>query len=80
MFEMPAPIREAIDTTNLIESVNSVIRKFTRNRKQYPTSDSAIKMIYMAINEASKKWTMPICNCQLALNPFAITEAPALPH
>ncbi|HMZ57122.1 MAG: IS256 family transposase [Pirellulales bacterium] len=72
MFEMPAPIRKAIYTTNLIESVNSVIRKFTRNRKQYPNRDSAIKMIYMAINEASKKWTMPIRNWKLALNHFAI--------
>lgn len=72
MFEMPAPIRKAIYTTNLIESVNSVIRKFTRNRKQYPNRESALKMIYMAINEASKKWTMPIRNWKLALNHFAI--------
>ncbi len=33
MFEFPPPIRKAIYTTNAIESVNSVIRKFTRNRK-----------------------------------------------
>lgn len=72
MFEMPAPIRKAIYTTNLIESVNSVIRKFTRNRKQYPNRDSALKLIYMAINEASKKWTKPIRNWKEALNHFAI--------
>lgn len=72
MFEMPAPIRKAIYTTNAIESVNSVIRKFTRNRKQYPNRDSALKLIYMAINEASKKWTMPIRNWKQALNHFAI--------
>jgi len=72
MFEMPAPIRKAIYTTNVIESVNSVIRKFTRNRKQYPHRDSALKFIYMAISEASKKWTKPIRNWKQALNHFAI--------
>ena len=55
------PIRRAIYTTNAIESVNSVIRKFTRNRKIYPNEESALKLVYMAIHEASKKWKMPIC-------------------
>ena len=72
MFELPAAIRKAVYTTNAIESVNSVIRKFTRNRKQYPNRDSALKLIYMAINEASKKWTKPIRNWKEALNHFAI--------
>jgi|SRR5579863_3926636 len=72
MFAMPAPIRKVIYTTNAIESVNSVIRKFTRNRKLYPNRDSALKMVYLAINEASKKWTMPIKNWKQALNHFAI--------
>lgn len=72
MFELPAPIRKATYTTNVIESVNSVIRKFTRNRKQYPNRDSALKLIYMAIHEASKKWTMPIPKWKEALNHFAI--------
>lgn len=72
MFELPAAIRRATYTTNVIESVNSVIRKFTRNRKQYPSRDSALKLIYMAIHEASKKWTMPIPKWKEALNHFAI--------
>ena len=72
MYEMPAPIRKAIYTTNAIESVNSVIRKFTRNRKQYPNRDSALKLIYMAISEAAKRWTKPIRNWKQALNHFAI--------
>ncbi len=49
-----------------------MIRKFTRNRKIYPNEDSALKIIYMAIREASKKWTMPIRNWRQALNHFAI--------
>ena len=44
LFDFPAPIRKAIYTTNAIESVNSVIRKFTRNRKIYPNENSALKL------------------------------------
>jgi len=44
LFDFPAPIRKAISTTNAIESVNSVIRKFTRNRKIYPNEESALKI------------------------------------
>jgi len=72
MFEFPPAIRKAIYTTNAIESINSQIRKFTRNRKQYPNRESALKLIYMAIHEASKKWTMPIPHWKAALNHFAI--------
>ncbi len=72
LFEFPAPIRKAIYTTNAIESVNSVIRKFTRNRKLYPNEESALKIVYMAIREASRKWTMPIRHWKQALNHFAI--------
>jgi len=71
-FGFSAPIRRAIYTTNAIESVNSVIRKFTKNRKIYPSEASALKLIYMAIGEASKKWTMPIRSWKPALNHFAI--------
>jgi len=79
MFELPAPIRKATYTTNVIESVNSVIRKFTRNRKQYPNRDSALKLIYMAIHEASKRWTMPIPKWKDALNHFAILFTDRMP-
>ncbi len=72
MFEFPLAIRKAIYTTNAIESVNSVIRKFTRNRKQYPNEESALKLVYLAIHEASKKWTMPIPKWREALSHFAI--------
>jgi putative transposase len=79
LFEFPAPIRKAIYTTNAIESVNSVIRKFTRNRKQYPNGESALKLVYLAIHEASKKWTMPIKGWKEALNHFAILFESRLP-
>ena len=72
LFDFPPEIRKAIYTTNAIESVNSVIRKFTRNRKLYPSAGSAIKGVYLAIREAAKKWTMPIVGWKQALNHFAI--------
>lgn len=72
LFAYPQDIRRAIYTTNAIESLNSVIRKAVKKRKLFPTDDSAIKVIYLAIREASKKWTMPIRNWKLALNRFMI--------
>ncbi len=79
LFDFPYPIRKAIYTTNAIESVNSVIRKFTRNRKIYPNEESALKLIYMAIHEASKRWTMPIHHWKQALNHFAILYEDRMP-
>lgn len=79
LFDFPAPIRKAIYTTNAIESVNSVIRKFTRNRKIYPNEQSALKLVYMAIAEASKKWTRPIHHWKQALNHFAIMYQDRMP-
>jgi putative transposase len=72
LFGYPEDIRKAIYTTNAIESLNSVIRKAVKKRKLFPTDDSAMKVIYLAIREASKNWTMPIRNWKLALNRFMI--------
>jgi len=72
LFNYPEDIRKAIYTTNAIESLNSVIRKATKKRKVFPTDDSAKKVIYLAIQQASKKWTMPIRNWKPALNRFII--------
>jgi putative transposase len=79
LFDFPPQIRKAISTTNAVESVKSVIRKFTRNRKIYPNQESALKITFMAIREASKKWTMPIRNWKAALNHFAILYDGRLP-
>jgi putative transposase len=80
LFDFPPPIRKAIYTTNAIESVNSVIRKFTRNRKIYPNQESALKLVFMAIREASKKWTKAIHHWKEALNHFAILFEGRLPQ
>ena len=72
LFEYPPEIRKAIYTTNAIESLNSVIRSATKRRKLFPNDDSAMKVIYLAISQAARKWTMPIQNWRLALNRFMI--------
>jgi len=72
IFDYPEDIRKVIYTTNAIESLNSVIRKAIRNRKIFPNDNSALKLIYLAVNNASKKWTMPIRGWKIALNRFAI--------
>lgn len=72
LFNYPADIRKVIYTTNAIESLNSVIRKAIKKRKLFPTDDAARKVIYLAISDASKKWTMPIRNWKPALNRFII--------
>jgi len=72
LFDYPQDIRKVIYTTNAIESLNSVIRKAIKKRKLFPTDDSAKKVIYLAIQEASKRWTMPIRDWKPALNRFMI--------
>ncbi|MCJ8297202.1 MAG: IS256 family transposase [Psychrobium sp.] len=81
IFDYPADIRKVIYTTNAIESLNSVIRKSVKTRKVFPNDDAALKVIYLAVEAASKKWTMPIRNWKPALNRFMIEfEEQLAPH
>jgi putative transposase len=72
LFGYPPDIRKAIYTTNAIESLNSVIRAAIKKRKVFPTDDSVRKVIYLAIKDASKKWSMPLQNWRLAMSRFII--------
>ena len=72
LFDYPDDIRKAIYTTNAVESLNSVIRKATRQRKIFPTDGSVMKVIYLAMERASTKWTMPIRNWKAAMSRFEI--------
>jgi transposase-like protein len=71
-FKYPYEIRRAIYTTNAIESLNFQLRKVTKNRSIFSTDDAIMKILYLAIRNASQKWTMPIHNWGEALNQFAI--------
>ena len=72
IFDYDADIRRAIYTTNAIESLNGVIRKAVRKRKIFPTDDAVLKVVYLATEQAAKKWTMPIRHWKQALNKFII--------
>ena len=52
----PAEIRKLIYTTNIIESFNASLRKFTKNKRVFPTDDAALKSIYLAAMQIEKKW------------------------
>ena len=71
-FEYPVEIRKVIYTTNLIENLNGKIRKYTKNKLSFPTDDSVMKSVYLAVREATKKWSMPIRDWGIILNQFLI--------
>jgi putative transposase len=71
-FDYPREIRKVIYTTNIIESLNRVLRKSVKTRGHFPTEDALMKVLYLAIRGVSKKWTMPLRDWKQALNQFAI--------
>ncbi|WP_341758444.1 IS256 family transposase [Candidatus Tisiphia endosymbiont of Ditula angustiorana] len=71
-FAFPEEIRKVIYTTNTIESINRQIRKIIKNKGVFPDDKSIQKIIFLALQNAAKKWTMPIKDWSLALNQFEI--------
>jgi putative transposase len=81
LFGYPPEIRTAIYTTNAIELLNMSLRKVTKNRGSFPNDEAMVKLLFLAIRNISKKWTMPIHDWKSALNQFTIifeTRMPAL--
>lgn len=78
-FAYPADIRKVIYTTNAIESVNTSLRKIIKNRGSFPTDEAALKLLYLALQNISRKWTMPIKEWKAALNRFAILFEDRMP-
>lgn len=72
LFSYPPEIRKAIYTTNAIESLNMSLRKVTKNRGHFPSDDAMFKLLYLALKNIAKKWTMPIKDWKSALNQFSI--------
>ena len=71
-FRYPEPIRKVIYTTNSIEAVHRQFRKLTKTKGGFPNDNSLLKLLYLGIQNASKKWTMPIQNWNLTLSQLAI--------
>jgi putative transposase len=69
-FDFPLEIRKIIYTTNLIKNLNGKIRKYTKNKLSFPTYEAVLKFVFLALREATKKWSMPIQNWGLILNQF----------
>jgi putative transposase len=72
MFSYPREVRRAIYTTNTIESLNMTLRKIIKNRALFPSDEAVFKLLYLALRNISKKWTMPIREWSSAMNQFAI--------
>lgn len=71
-FAHPPEIRKVIYTTNAIESLNMSLRKVTKARGSFPNDDAVSKLLYLALRNIAKKWTMPVHDWKDALNRFAI--------
>ena len=71
-FKYPEYVRKAIYTTNAIEAVHRQFRKLTKTKGGFPNENSLLKLLYAGILNASKKWTMPIQNWNMALSQLAI--------
>lgn len=79
-FDFPKEIRKVIYTTNVIESLNNTLRKAVRNRGHFPTEDALYKVLFLAIRDVSKKWTLPLRDWKYALNQFAIMFPERMPR
>jgi transposase-like protein len=61
-----------IYTTNSVEAVHREFRKLTKAKGGFPNDNSLLKLLYMGIENASKKWTMPIRNWNMTLSQLSI--------
>lgn len=80
LFAFPVDIRLMTYTTNVIESLNMTLRKVTTNSRIFPSDEVVYKVIYLAMRNIAKKWTMPICDWKRGLNRFAVEFAQRFPN
>jgi putative transposase len=78
-FAYPEEIRKIIYTTNSIESLNMTFRKVLKNKRFFPSDEAAFKQIFLALQNISKRWTMPVKNWHLAINRFMIEFGERMP-
>jgi transposase-like protein len=72
IFSYSKEIRKVIYTTNAIESLNGSLRKVIKNKRVFPSDDAALKLLYLALENISRKWTMSLHNWKDAMNQFSI--------
>ena len=71
-FKYAEPIRKVIYTTNIIESVHRQFRTLTKTKGAFPNDNSLLKLLFAGIQNAEKKWTMPIKNWSLTISQLNI--------
>ena len=71
-FKYAEPIRKVIYTTNIIESVHRQFRTLTKTKGAFPNDNSLLKLLFAGIQNAEKKWTMPIRNWSLTISQLNI--------
>ena len=71
-FAYPAEIRRIIYTTNSVEGYHRQLRKVTKTKSSFPTSEAARKLLYLATMDITRKWTAPLRNWALVLNQLVI--------
>lgn len=75
----PPAIRRVVYTTNAVESLNSQLRRAVRNRGSFPSEDAALKVLFLAVSRAVKKWSwLPVVGWKEALTWFTIEFADRL--
>lgn len=79
-FAYPSDIRKVIYTTNAIESLNMSLRKVTKNRGSFPNDEAMFKLLYLALKNIAKKWTLPIRDWKAAMNRFSILFEGRMPN
>jgi transposase-like protein len=71
-FDYPPEIRKVIYTTNAIESLNASLRQVSKTRRSFPNDDAVLKLMYLALHQIAKKWTMPLRDWKSAMTQFII--------
>ena len=79
-FDYPPAIRKAVYTTNAVESLNYSLRRIVKDKGAFPNDEAIFKLLWLGLQEASKKWKRPIRDWKAALNQFVILCGDRGPH
>jgi transposase-like protein len=71
-FAFPPEVRRVIDTTNGLESVHARLRKIIKTRGHFPTDEAATKLLWLALRNITRRWTMPVRPWREAMSAFAV--------
>jgi transposase-like protein len=79
-FDYPPEIRKVVYTTNAIESLNHSLRKIIKTRGAFPDDEAVMKLLYLALQNVARRWTMPVRDWSAARNQFMIRFGERMPR